>query len=64
MIAFKNEPEMVLKNGKLSAVIINIKDYQELLERAEDAEDTRYLNALRKKQPQYRTLSDFLAETK
>ncbi len=52
----KQAPDVVLKNGKPSAVILNIKDYQELLERAEDAEDLRYLNGLKKRTLKFRRI--------
>jgi hypothetical protein len=43
-------------------VIIPIKDYEELLERAEDAEDVEWLKKARRKPLQYRPLEDYLAE--
>jgi PHD/YefM family antitoxin component YafN of YafNO toxin-antitoxin module len=43
------EPEIVTRKGKPVSVIIPIKDYEELLERAEDAEDVAWLKkALRR----------------
>lgn len=44
-----HEPQIVLRNGKPVAVILDIKKYEELLERAEDAADLRTLRAMRKK---------------
>lgn len=35
----KTKLQVVMKNGKPNAVIIDIKDYQELLELLEDKED-------------------------
>jgi len=58
------EPEFVIRNGKPSAVILPIKDYEALLERAEDAEDARWLKERRKKPMSFRTLDAFLAEQK
>jgi hypothetical protein len=58
------EPEIVTRKGKPVSVIIPIKDYQELLERVEDAEDTAWLKRARKKPLQYRPLEDYLAERK
>ncbi len=55
------EHEIVTKNGKPVSVIIPIKDYQELLERAEDAEDIAWLKRARKKPLHYRSLDDFLS---
>ena len=45
-----------------NSVIIPIKDYEELLERAEDAEDVAWLKRARRKPLQYRPLEDYLAE--
>ena len=43
------EPEIVTRNGKSVSVILPIKDYKELLERAEDAEDVAWLKRARRK---------------
>ena len=56
------EPEIVTRKGKPVSVIIPIKDYEELLERAEDAEDVAWLKCARRKPLQYRPLEDYLAE--
>jgi PHD/YefM family antitoxin component YafN of YafNO toxin-antitoxin module len=58
------EPEIVTRNGKPVAVIIPIKEYQELLERAEDAEDVAWLKQARRKKQHYRPLEQYLAERK
>ena len=55
------EPEIVTRNGKPVSVIIPIKDYEELLERAEDAEDVAWLKRARKKKLTYRPLEEYLA---
>ncbi len=59
-----SEPEIVTRRGKPVAVIIPIKDYEELIERAEDAEDVAALRQARRKPLQYRPIEDYLAETK
>jgi len=56
------EPELVTRNGKPTAVILPIKEYKALLERAEDAEDARWLKERRKKPMSFRTLDEFLAK--
>jgi len=56
------EPEIVTRNGKPVSVILPIKDYKELLERAEDAEDVAWLKRARRKKLHYRPLEDYLAE--
>ena len=62
MKATTREPEIVTRNGKPVSVILPIKDYEELLERAEDAEDVAGLKRARRKRLQYRPLEDYLAE--
>ena len=62
MRATSQEPEIVTRNGKPVSVIIPIKDYEELLERAEDAEDIAWLKRARRKKLTYRLLEDYLTE--
>lgn len=57
-----SEPEIVTKKGKPVSVILPIKDYQEMLERLEDAEDVTYLKKARTKLLRYRPLEDALAD--
>lgn len=59
---FKTKPQVIIKDGRPSAVIIDIKDYQELLDRLEDKEDLADLEKIRKAGMQTRKFSDFLAE--
>ena len=54
------EPEIVTRNGKPVSVILPIKAYEELLERAEDAEDITWLKKARKKPLHYRPLDEVL----
>lgn len=56
------EPEIVTRKGKPVSVIIPIKDYEELLERAEDAEDVNWLQRARESKLNYRPLEDYLAQ--
>ena len=56
------EPEIVTHKGKPVTVILPIKEYQELLERAEDAEDVEWLKRTRQKPLHYRPLEDYLAD--
>jgi prevent-host-death family protein len=56
------EPEIVTRKGKPVSVILPIKEYEELLERAEDAEDIAWLKKARRKKLQYRSLDDYLAK--
>ncbi len=56
------EPEIVIRKGKPVSVIIPIKEYEELLERAEDASDVAWLKRARMKPLHYRPLEEYLAE--
>jgi hypothetical protein len=56
------EPEIVTRKGKPVSVILPIKEYEELLERVEDAEDAAWLKRARRKPLRYRPLEDYLAE--
>ena len=55
-------PEIVLRNGKPSAVILDIDVYENLLEQLEQKEDLKALAALRKKTVKFRPFDVFLAE--
>lgn len=56
----RTEPELVLREGKPAAVILDIEHYRELLERAEDAEDLKALRAMRRRPIKFRRFDDFL----
>jgi hypothetical protein len=58
------EPEIVIRKGKPVSVILPIRDYQELLERVEDAKDIAWLKRAQRKPLRYRPLEDYLAERK
>jgi PHD/YefM family antitoxin component YafN of YafNO toxin-antitoxin module len=59
----KNEPEIVMRGGKPTAVILSIEEYGKLLERVEDAEDLKALRAMRKRPLRFRKLEDFLKDS-
>ena len=58
----KKPPEVVLRGGKPAAVILDIDEYREMLERLEDMEDLKMLEDMRKKPLSFRSLEDFLKE--
>jgi len=60
--AKRKAPEIVLRDGKPSAVILDIDEYQEMLERLEDLDDLEMLEKMRKKPLKFRRLEDFLKE--
>ena len=60
--AKRKEPEIIFREGKPAAVILDIDDYQEMLERLEDAEDLKILAEMRQKPLKFKKLEDFLAK--
>jgi PHD/YefM family antitoxin component YafN of YafNO toxin-antitoxin module len=58
----KAKPQVVMKDGRPSAVIIDINDYRELLEKLEDKEDLADLEKIRMGGTQVRKFEDFLTE--
>ena len=59
----RKDPEIVMRGGKTTAVILGIEEYRELLERVEDAEDLKTLKAMRKRPLKFRKLDDFLKDS-
>jgi PHD/YefM family antitoxin component YafN of YafNO toxin-antitoxin module len=62
MTANKKKPEIILRDGGPRAVILDIEEYQEMLERLEDAGDLRVLEEMRRKPLEFKRLEDFLDE--
>ncbi len=60
----RNAPGIVFKEGKPSAVILDIDEYREMLERLEDLEDLNMLREIREKPLKFRKLEDFLKENR
>ena len=58
----KHAPEIVLRDGRPAAVILDIEDYQHILERLEDLDDLEMLKQMREKSLDFRRLDEFLAE--
>ena len=56
------ELDVVTRKGKPVSVIVPIKDFEELLERAEDSDDVAWLKSPGRKPLRYRPLQDYLAE--
>ena len=55
-------PDIIYRKGKPAAVILDIDEYQELLEQIEDADDLAYLKELRGKKMDFVSLTDLLSE--
>lgn len=58
----KKGPDVILRDGKPAAVILDINEYQEMLERLEDVEDLKALERMRQRPLKFRSLEDFLKE--
>lgn len=56
----KDEPAVVVRDGKPAAVILDIDEYRDLLERLEDAEDLRELEVIKKRPLKFKTLDEVL----
>lgn len=60
--AKREKPEIIIRNGKPAAVILDIELYKEMLERLEDIRDLQMLEEMRKAPLKFRRLGDFLKE--
>ncbi len=58
----RKAPEFVFKEGRPTAVILDIDEYREILERLEDIEDLRMLEQMRQKPLKFKKLENFLQE--
>lgn len=58
----REDPEIVMRGGKPTAVILSIEAYRKLLERVEDAEDLKTLKRMRKRPLKFRKFEDFLKD--
>jgi len=59
----RKDPEIVMRDGKPAAVILDIEKYRELLERVEDVEDLKMLREARKRPVKFRKLEEFLRDS-
>ena len=58
----RKSPEVVFREGRPAAIILDIAEYKRMLERLEDMEDLRTLESMRKRPLKFRSLDDFLKE--
>lgn len=54
------KPKIVLDDGQPASVIIDLRIYEELLEKAEGMEDLKELRRLKRQKLHFRTLTEFL----
>ena len=55
-------PKFVFQGRKPTAVLLDIKQYEEILERLDDVHDLKELKRLRKKKLKFSSLDDFRKE--
>ena len=55
-------PQIIYQEGKPVAVILDIDEYQQILQRLEDTEDLKLLEEMRERPLNFRSLEEFLAE--
>ena len=58
----RKSPEVVFREGRPAAVILDIAEYKRMLERLEDIEDLKTLESMRKRPLKFWSLDDFLKE--
>lgn len=58
----RRKPQLVVENGEPTAVILDIDEYERMLERLEDADDLAVLQEMRSKPMSFRPLTEFLQE--
>lgn len=54
------KPEIIMRDGKPVAVIIDIEIYEQMLEQIESIEDLECLEKIRQHPLEFRSLDDFL----
>ncbi len=55
-------PDIILRDGRPAAVILDIDEYQDMLERLEDLADLEMLKEIRERPLKFRKLEEFLVE--
>lgn len=55
-------PDVIYREGKPTAIILDINEYEELIEQLEDAEDLAYIRELKKKELEFESLEGILRE--
>ncbi len=62
MVHRRQKPQLVIEDGQPTAVILDIAEYEHMLERLEESEDLATLQEMRKEPLQFRPLGEFLDE--
>ncbi len=61
MLTSTQKPRVILKNGKPTSVVLNIRVYERLLELAEDKEDLLELKLMKKQGTNFKELNKIMA---
>jgi len=54
--------DVIYREGKPAAVILDIDEYEELIEQLENSQDLAYIRELKKKELEFELLEDILRE--
>lgn len=54
------KPDIILKNGKPKAVVLDIKEYERLLDAAEEKMDAIFLRRIKKSKTSFRSIDEYL----
>ena len=62
MLKTKYKPDLIYRGKKPVAVVLKIKDYEDLLDELEDKEDLEYIDNLKKQELDFFVFDDYLKE--
>ncbi|MBI2639932.1 MAG: type II toxin-antitoxin system Phd/YefM family antitoxin [Candidatus Sungbacteria bacterium] len=62
MSIVETRPQIIIRNGKPQAVILDIKKYEKLLESIDDKEDLAELRRIKKSKTSFRELKNYLGK--
>ena len=62
MTGKRQSPQLVIEDGKPTAVILDIDEYERMLARLEEADDLAVLRGMRRGALKFRSLDEFLQE--
>lgn len=60
MSPIATKPQIIIKNGRPNAVVLNIKDYERLLEALEAKNDLAELNRIKKGRISFRNIDGYV----
>ena len=60
MSPIATKPQVIVKNGRPNAVVLNIKDYERLLEALEAKNDLAELNRIKRSSTSFRNIDEYM----